>query len=42
MLEAEALYTRILFHGMVLIYNNSLEEKTQWFPSNSSDWWTYK
>lgn len=26
MLEAEAVYTRILFHDIVLIYNNSSEE----------------
>lgn len=31
MLEAEAVYTRILFHGMVLVYNNSLEEKPNGF-----------
>lgn len=26
MLEAEAVYTTILFHDMVFIYNNSLEK----------------
>lgn len=31
MLEAEVVYTRILFHDMVLIYNNSLEEKPSGF-----------